>query len=242
MRLNSAAMYAVPLKLPSSPMRRPIIESSANAYKRVRRSLAVIAATVGRGAHTAGPSSGQTGFWPARAAEPVWAEAGRNAAVDTTSDMSAVGSRRGRTVYLTESGSGAGAAENVQRARRTVKGTSANPLTQFSRNGSNPQAEVRPRRRPADRVPRLPGARDRRKAAEPTGEVVAALWQTQRPQRLDASCRNRVFSQRDPVYLQSSLSRSLFSVRSDVRTSGIAASMRVFSLRGQAGRWHVSRV
>src|SRR5205823_6605160 len=48
--------------LPGSPMRRPCIESSANWYNRVRRSFAVIAETVGRGAHRYGPSSGQAGF------------------------------------------------------------------------------------------------------------------------------------------------------------------------------------
>jgi hypothetical protein len=42
-------------------MRRPIMESSANWYSRVRRSSAVISVAVGRGAHFDGPSSGHTG-------------------------------------------------------------------------------------------------------------------------------------------------------------------------------------
>ena len=38
------------------------MESSANWYSRVRRSLAVMSEVVGRGAHVRGPSSGQTVF------------------------------------------------------------------------------------------------------------------------------------------------------------------------------------
>src|SRR5262245_5745189 len=59
-RWNSRAMYVVPLKFPTLPMRRPCIESSENGYSRERRSFAVIALVVGRGVHVAGPSSGQT--------------------------------------------------------------------------------------------------------------------------------------------------------------------------------------
>ena len=42
-------------------MLRPCIESSEIWYSRVRRSFGVIAASVARGVHVRGPSSGQTG-------------------------------------------------------------------------------------------------------------------------------------------------------------------------------------
>src|SRR5690606_1432064 len=70
-------MYSVALKAPSVPASRPIIESWAMMPSQVRRSLAEMAASVGRGVQ--GPSSsGQT----------TWAERGAVQSDSVNSDRS----------------------------------------------------------------------------------------------------------------------------------------------------------